>query len=370
MNLSGIGVNNCNCISSILDYPYEIPCFYDFSSESIMIDFNKVKSLISEADRILLTTHENPDGDGLGCCAAMYFHLREIGKDCRIINCSRISSEYSFLNSEQIFEVHELVQHQDWIKNVNLVIIFDVGDIKRLRTICSEINSHSLPTLNIDHHPHEDDNLFTYNLVDVNAAATGEMLYNYLKLVRAGQLPKEICEGIYTAVMTDTGSFRYSNTNTKCHEIAIECFRSGINHSYIYQQVYETNSKGRIKLLGNILSNLTFECDNELAWFIIDKSTLDECDSTSEDVGGLTDFVRTIRGVEVALMILDSGHDTCRINYRSKGKYIINGIAKSLGGGGHPLAAGAVLEGSMETVLPKVLNKTKQSLQEQKYQSK
>jgi nanoRNase/pAp phosphatase (c-di-AMP/oligoRNAs hydrolase) len=69
-------------------------------------------------------------------------------------------------------------------------------------------------------------------------------------------LPKEICEGIYTAVMTDTGSFRYSNTNTKCHEIAIECFRSGINHSYIYQQVYETNSKGRIKLLGNILSNL------------------------------------------------------------------------------------------------------------------
>ncbi len=370
MNLSGIGVNNCNCISSILDYTHETPYFYGFSSESIMIDFNKVKSLISEADRILLTTHENPDGDGLGCCAAMYFHLRESGKDCRIILCSRMPSEYSFLNSEQIFEVHELVQHQDWIKNVNLVIIFDVGNIKRLKTILSEINSHTLPTLNIDHHPHEGDNLFTYNLVDINAAATGEMLYNYLKLARTGKFPKEICEGIYTAIMTDTGSFRYSNTNTKCHEIAIECFQSGINHSYIYQQIYESNSKGRIKLLGNILSNLTFECDNELAWFIIDKSTLDECDSTPEEVGGLTDFVRTIRGVEVALMIFDSGHDTCRINYRSKGKYIINGIAKTLGGGGHPLAAGAVLEGSMETVLPKVLNETKQSLQEQKYQSK
>jgi len=370
MNLSGIGVNNCNCISSILDYSHEIPYVYGFSTESIMIDFNKVKSLISEADRILLTTHDNPDGDGLGCCAAMYFYLREIGKDCRIIICSKMPSEYSFLNSEQIFEVHELEQHQDWIKNVNLVVIFDVGNIKRLKTICSEINSHSLPTLNIDHHPHDDDDLFTYNLVDVNAAATGEILYNYLKLAKDEQLPKEVCEGIYSAIMTDTGSFRYSNTNIKCHEIAIECFRSGINHSYIYQQVYESKSKGRIKLLGNILSNLTFECDDELAWFIIDKSTLDECDATPEDVGGLTDFVRTIRGVEVALMILDSGRDTCRINYRSKGKYIINGIAKTLGGGGHPLAAGAVLEGSMETVLPKVLNETKQSLQEQKYQSK
>ena len=370
MNLSGIGVNYSNCISSILDYPRGASYFYCFSSESILIDFNKVKSLISKADRILLSTHENPDGDGLGCCAAMYFHLRESGKDCRIILCSRMPSEYSFLNSEQIFEVHELVQHQDWIKNVNLVIVFDVGNIKRLKTILSEINSHTLPTLNIDHHPHEGDNLFTYNLVDINAAATGEMLYNYLKLARTGKFPKEICEGIYTAIMTDTGSFRYSNTNTKCHEIAIECFQSGINHSYIYQQIYESNSKGRIKLLGNILNHLTFECDDELAWFTIDKSTLERCEATPEDVGGLTDFVRTIRGVEVALMIFDSGHDTCRINYRSKGKYIINGIAKTLGGGGHPLAAGAVLEGSMETVLPKVLNETKQSLQEQKYQSK
>jgi len=370
MNLSGIEVNNCNFISSTLDYSHELLYIYHFSTGYIMIDFIKVKSLISKADRILLSTHENPDGDGLGCCAAMYFHLREEGKDCRIIISSELPSEYSFLNSKQIFDVHKLVQHQDWIKNVDLAIIFDVGDIKRLKTIHTEIKSHAIPTLNIDHHPLEEENLFTYNLVDVKAAAAGEILYNYLKSVRDTQLPEEICEGIYTAIMTDTGSFRHSNTNTKCHEIAIECFQSGVNHSYIYQQIYESNSKGRIKLLGNILSHLTFECDDELAWFTIDKSTLERCEATSEDVGGLTDFVRTIKRVEVALMIFQNSHNTCRINFRSKGKFIINRIANSLGGGGHPLAAGAIVEGSLDTVLPKVLSKTKQSLQEQKVQSK
>ena len=113
MNLSGIEVNNCNFISSTLDYSHELLYIYHFSTGYIMIDFIKVKSLISKADRILLSTHENPDGDGLGCCAAMYFHLREEGKDCRIIISSELPSEYSFLNSKQIFDVHKLVQHQD-----------------------------------------------------------------------------------------------------------------------------------------------------------------------------------------------------------------------------------------------------------------
>jgi len=362
MNLSGIGVNNCNCISSILDYSHEIPYVYGFSTESIMIDFNKVKSLISEADRILLTTHDNPDGDGLGCCAAMYFYLREIGKDCRIIICSKMPSEYSFLNSEQIFEVHELEQHQDWIKNVNLVVIFDVGNIKRLKTICSEINSHSLPTLNIDHHPHDDDDLFTYNLVDVNAAATGEILYNYLKLAKDEQLPKEVCEGIYTAIMTDTGSFRYSNTNIKCHEIAIECFRSGINHSYIYQQVYETSTKSRVKLLGTILHQLHYELDGELAWFIVDNTMMEQCEADKTDVEGFSDFVRTINGVEVALMIMESGENKCKMNFRSKGKYIVNDIANTLGGGGHPFASGAIIQGSVKKATPRILDVVRKSI--------
>ena len=88
--------------------------------------------------------------------------------------------------------------------------------------------------------------------------------------------------------------------------------------------------------------------------------------ATIEDVGGFTDFVRTIHGVEVSLMIFENGHDTCRINYRSKGKYQINGIAKSFGGGGHPLAAGAIMKGTLDSVLPQVIEVTCQSLEEQK----
>ena len=363
MRFNGIGVSNCNILSQSLDCSYEFLYLYQMCK---MIDFKKIQSLIENAKSILLTTHENPDGDGLGCCAAIYHYLKELEKDCRVITYSELPSEYGFLNSQEIFEFHVVEEHQDWITQVDLVIVFDVGNINRLRSIYTEIKSNNLSTLNIDHHPLENADLFTYNYVDISAAATGEIIYNYLKSIGKDELSKDICEGIYTAILTDTGSFRHSNTNTKCHKIAIECFRSGINHSYIYQQIYESNSKSKIKLLGTILSQLHYECDNELAWFTIDQSTLTKYGATKEDVGGFTDFVRTIHGVEVSLMIFENGHDTCRINYRSKGKYQINGIAKSLGGGGHPLAAGAVMKGKLDSVLPEIIEVTRQSLEKQK----
>lgn len=330
-----------------------------------MINWNEIHKRILAAGRILLTTHENPDGDGLGSASAMYYFLQKYGKDTRIINYSPLPVEYSFLNKDNIFETFNLKQHAAWIKSTDLVLIFDVGDYRRLRSLKPLIEESGIDTINIDHHPYPDEVPFTMNIVNTSAAATGEMLFDYFTSLCDDPLSLDICEGVYTAILTDTGSFRYSNTNARCHEIAIACIKAGINHTEIYQHVYETNSLPRVRLLGQVLTHLNLEEKGELAWFTIDETMMNFANAKKNDVDGFTDFVRTIRGVEVALMIYEQTPDTCRINFRSKGKYIVNEIANAFGGGGHQLAAGAVISGSLSDVLPKVLERTRQFMNQQ-----
>jgi len=329
------------------------------------MDWTQVSAMIDDAQHILLTTHENPDGDGLGSASAVYYYLQSEGKDCRIINCSPLPEEYEFLNKENIFEKYETDSFDEWFATCDLAIIFDVGDYVRIRGIKDQIEKNQINTLNIDHHPYPEGHPFTYNAVDTSAAATGVLVYDFLVNFMKKPLSKKIGEGIYTAVMTDTGSFRYSNTDAICHEIAIACLDVGVETSKIYQQVYERKPTGGVRLLARVIDNIRFENNGELAWFTIDQSMLDSAGASSKDVDGFTDFVRTIKGVEVALMVFENGSDVCRVNFRSKGKYVINDVAKHFGGGGHKFAAGAVVEGSKDDIAPQVVAETKSSLEKQ-----
>ncbi|MAD51658.1 MAG: bifunctional oligoribonuclease/PAP phosphatase NrnA [Candidatus Marinimicrobia bacterium] len=329
------------------------------------MEWQQINEMIIASERILLTTHENPDGDGLGSASTMYYHLQEEGKECRIINCSDLPVEYDFLNQNKIFELYDVKEHDKWLEKCDLAIIFDVGDFKRVRGIKDTINRNEIITINIDHHPHSEDHPFTLNVVDTNAAATGAIIFDYLKMARKKPMTKNMCEGLYTAIMTDTGSFRYSNTDAKCHEIAIECLKAGVETSRIYQRVYETKPQGGVRLLARVIDNITFDSGGELAWFSIDQKMLDAANASSKDVDGFTDFVRSIKGVEVAVMVFENGTNSCRINFRSKGKYAINDVAKYFGGGGHRFAAGAIVKGNKETIIPLVVTETKASLKEQ-----
>ena len=327
------------------------------------IDWDAVHNVINNATSIMLTTHENPDGDGLGAESGLYYHLKEQNKDVKIINYSPLPREYKYLNPDNIFECYDNESHDDWIKDIDLVIVFDVGDFLRIRTLVNTIEKYDIETMNIDHHPHPDDNVFTYNLVNLSAAATGCMVYDYLKVVREKPIPKNSLLGIYTAMMTDTGCFRYSNTDNKCHEIAIECLNVGIETYKIYQHIYENSTRSRIKLMGEFLSNLKYELDGTFAWFIISEEMMKVANATRSDVDGFTDMVRTISGVEVSLMIFQQNNSSCRINFRSKGKYSVNDIAKEMGGGGHAFAAGAVVNGTLKDVSSKVVKTTSDSIE-------
>ena len=322
---------------------------------NVPINWDKANNVIKKASRIMLTTHENPDGDGLGSECGIYYHLKEIGKDVRIVNYSELPLEYRYLNQDNIFESYKEDLHENWIKDVDLVIIFDVGDYLRIRTIKDAIEKYNISTMNIDHHPHPDKHPFTHNLVDLSAAATGCMVYDYLLTAREKPINKKSILGIYTAVMTDTGCFRYSNTDRKCHEIAIETLNNRIETHSLYQGIYEDSTKARIELMGLFLSNVKYELDGVLAWSVITQEMIKKTNATNSDVEGFSDMVRTIRGVEVALMIFEQSKTRCRINFRSKGRFSVNDIAKSLGGGGHAYAAGAQIDGSLDSVMEKAV---------------
>ena len=323
-----------------------------------MLDWKSLHNTINSSARILLSTHENPDGDGLGSATAVYHYLTKIGKDCRLIIISDLPKEYQFLNLDNIIETYDSNLHDDWISQADLAIIFDVGDFNRLRQVGEKISANSIKAINFDHHPDLKDKRFSDNYIQIAAAATGEMVYDFLKSVNVN-LTLAMANGIYTAVMTDTGSFCYSNTNQKCHQIAIECLDVGVNTSQIYQTVYENRTAGQVKLLAGIINNLNFSDNHELAWFSIIQKMMKNANAINKDIDGFSDFVRSIQGVEVALMVFENTNGTCRINFRSKGKYIINTIAKSLGGGGHKFAAGAMKNGDLEDVLNDVLTETR-----------
>jgi|TARA_B110000495_G_scaffold75422_1_gene64591 phosphoesterase RecJ-like protein len=329
-----------------------------------MLDWKSLHNTINSSAKIMLSTHENPDGDGLGSATAVWHYLTQIGKDCRLINISDLPMEYEFLNPDNIIETYNPEIHDSWISEADLAIIFDVGDFNRLRQVGEKITSNSVKAINIDHHPDLNDKRFTKNYIQMTAAATGEMVYDFLKSANV-DLTLAMANGIYTAVMTDTGSFCYSNTNQKCHQIAIECLEVGVDTSKIYQIVYENRTSGQVKLLADIINNLDYSTNRELAWFTISQKMMKNANANKKDIDGFSNFVRTIRGVEVALMIFENTNGTCRINFRSKGKYIINTIAKSLGGGGHKFAAGAVKNGNLIDVLNEVLAETRSQLSKQ-----
>ena len=144
------------------------------------MNLNRYKSILENINRVAITTHENPDGDGLGCAAAMYHFYKDKNKDCKIILPTSLPNEYEFLEKGSMFQLYSSETTDTWLKDVDLIIIFDVGDSRRLKDIEKAIQIYNLTSLNIDHHALVDDSAFTYNLVNTHAAATGDIVFDIL----------------------------------------------------------------------------------------------------------------------------------------------------------------------------------------------
>lgn len=319
----------------------------------------KLNELISAHQKFVLTTHINPDGDAIGSEIAMTEYLRGSGKQAMIINNSATPTNYKFLDRYQEIIVYD-EHHRHLITEADAFIIVDISDWERLRTIGQLIKNMSAPKICIDHH-HINYRFADLDIIHEEASSTGEIVYDFLVAVNF-PINKIIAEALYTCLLSDTGSFRFSNTTAKTHRVASHLLELGVNVREIHHLVYEQNSRSKMALLGEALRNLHYECDGRLAWFVLSQQMFQSCQASHWDTEGFPEIPRTIEGVDVSLMFTELDKDKVKISLRSKGKVVIHQIAEKFGGGGHHYAAGALVNSSLNEIVPIVVSEIKQLL--------
>jgi bifunctional oligoribonuclease and PAP phosphatase NrnA len=305
---------------------------------------SQVVHLIEHKQRFMITSHIRPDGDGLGSGLALYWMLRGMGKDVDVVLRDRVPPAYRVLPGS------ELVLVQDDIK----------GDYDAAFIIeCSDVNRPGLPSLkdhfvvNIDHH--STTNPFgDINWIDSTSAAVGEMVYNLCKALGL-EVTKEIAECIYTALLTDTGSFHFSNTTERTLKIASELVRRGVEPARISQALFYSYPFSKIKLLGLVLAGIERDESGRIAWVTMDREMMYEAGASEEDSDGIVNHALSIDEVEAVAFFKELDRGVYRVSLRSKGKYNVAKVAETFGGGGHKNAAGCRVEGDLEEVKRRVI---------------
>lgn len=320
-------------------------------------DWHQIKQIIDQKKSFVLTTHINPDGDGLGCEIALAEHLRSLGKEVTILNRSPMANNYRFLDPYNEIIVFDSNENQHLLEAAEAYFILDISDWGRMKEIGNYLQSTNKPKICIDHH-HCPYKFTDIDVIDSKASSTGELVFDLLVYLGA-KITKRIAEAIYTCILTDTGSFRFSNTTPEAHKIAAQLVDAGVCSRSIYQSVYEQNSPEKVKLFGFVLSKLKFECRGGLAWFNVTQELLTKTNAHSWDTEGFADYPRSIRGVEVSLMFTELEENRTKVSFRSKGNIPLNSVAMKLGGGGHEFAAGALLEYPLKTANQIVLEEVR-----------
>ena len=309
-------------------------------------NWKDLDKLIKNSKRIVLSTHEKPDGDGLGSSIAFYYYLVKKNIDVRIIQPSPYPEIYKIIDPDKIVETYNN-QDQEWIKSCDLLILFDIGNYKRAGSVSKIAIDNNINIACIDHHKNEDEEIFSASIIDIDIPATGQLVWKYLKSKDFNKSwDIKIANALYTAVVTDTGSFRYNNTNSESHIMASELIDIGVKPYDIYVPIYEQKDMSQLRLLSYIIDNLKFSINRSVCSAIINPDILSKTNSSYEDIDGFTEFMRAIKNVEVSFLMTVQIDSSIRINFRSKGKIIINDIAAKFGGGGHKFAAGCKISKS------------------------
>ncbi len=319
-------------------------------------DLKQIESLISQHQNFVITTHVNPDGDALGCELAMRAVLTQLGKNAVIINHNTTPDNYLWLDPEKNILQFIPEQHRDHILNADIIFILDVNQPDRLRSLEPFVKQSKAIKIVIDHHlePHP---FGDHYLIDNDATSTGEIIYKMLKEINEVTIDKEIAVALYTAIMTDTGSFRYPRTDAETHNAIAQLIEAGADPTEIFVNVYENWTQGRMRLLGEALDTLKTEYDGRLAYMICTQKMFQGTNTTEVDTDNFTVYPMSIKGVVVGVLINEL-HNGVKISFRSKGNIPINELAKEFNGNGHLNAAGARLfDKKLDEVIPLVIEK-------------
>ena len=306
---------------------------------------------IKTAKNILLLSHINPDGDTLGSmCAMKHFIYDNYHKKCDMAVVSKIPQNYLFIPG---IEDAKLCSEMDDSRIYDLVINLDVASIERVSN-AQILFEKAKKTVNIDHHG-TNNQYADINIIDSSAAAVGELLTDIANTLN-WKFSKNSAICLYTAIMTDTGCFKFSNTTAKTLLNASQLLSYGVDSSEIYKNCYESNSKDMVLFQAYCIGKSQFTCDDRVAYTLVYKKDLEKFNHNDEDFSdGLTEKLRAIKTTEIAFVLKELSTNVSKLSMRSKFADVSK-ICASFGGGGHKLASGAVIKANMQNALKLVLS--------------
>jgi phosphoesterase RecJ-like protein len=296
----------------------------------------QIVEAIRARQRFVIASHTRPDGDAVGSSLAMAYALRGLGKTARVV--SRDVAPPPMLVFPGVAEI-EITDRID--DPGDAVIVMECGDLNRTGVAGLDAGF----VINIDHHP--GNTMYgALNWFDLSAAACGEMVFD---LIRAFDVPltTEIATHIYIAILTDTGSFHYSNITPRTFDICRECIEAGVHPPSVARSLFDNNNLGRLKLFGAVLNRMQLDPSCRIATLFVDKQLARESGGTYDDTDGLINLPLTVKEILTVAFFKENGPGDWRVSMRSKGDIDINAIAKEFGGGGHKNASGCSVNGEL-----------------------
>jgi phosphoesterase RecJ-like protein len=307
----------------------------------------RILQLIDQNQTFLVAAHASPDGDAIGSTLALTNALLEMGKEVVAYNADHLPLEYAFLPGYQ-----SVVSHVDSSRKFDAGFVLDAGELSRagdwIRQSCETL-------VNIDHHPYSEDFGEIY-YVDTKACSTGVLVYRLLQAA-GHEITGNVAICVYTAIISDTGSFRYSNANPEAFSVAGEMVAAGVDPWSIASGLYESQEEQRLRLLAMALPTLRVSQCGLYASVTVTLDMYEVTGAKPEHTDRFINYPRSIRCVEVAIFFRQISENNFKVGFRSKGSIDVGSLARAMNGGGHYNAAGATAEGSLEDVQQWVFGK-------------
>ncbi|HET9464272.1 MAG TPA: bifunctional oligoribonuclease/PAP phosphatase NrnA [Gemmatimonadales bacterium] len=304
--------------------------------------------------RVCITTHVNPDGDGIGSEVGLIHLLRAQGIDAIITNPSPTPPRFGFL-FDDLPGVDRSGEAIKELRRADLIVVLDISDLPRLGMLIETVRDRGVPVACIDHHVSAGVLPPGPRYLDPDAAATGELIFEVAK-GNDWPVTQAVARALYVAILTDTGGFRFSNTRPRTLRVAADLLEAGVDAEMIYLEVYARAPEGRPRLFAEALQTLVVEHDYGLAWVTVPPGAIERLGVSSDDLDGVVEFPRSIEGVRMALLFREISQGRVKVSLRSVGDVDVEAFAKSYGGGGHTKAAGLSLTGSLAEVQATVLD--------------
>ncbi len=309
----------------------------------------QIAEVLRQNRRFVIMSHIRPDGDAIGCAVALALSLREMGKEAAVWNHDGPLDTLAFLPGSNL--VTKPPRHPE---EFDVAISVDTSTHPRLGDSPAAVKSAKL-WINMDHHV-SNTGFGDLVYIDETAPATGQVIY---ELISSTGMPlnQSIAENLWAAIATDTGSYQYSNTTARTFEIGAALIRAGVRVGKISEALFQTHPRRRLDLMRLMLNGMKYTCEGRVASFALTRAAYDEVGAVPEDTEGLIDTLRSTEGVQVAVFMEEMDNGKVRISMRSKDpRHDVCAICAKFGGGGHTLAAGARVTGSLAEVETNLLN--------------